>query len=146
MNSVLHTALQALSIMGPACILTAFIINGAVNEAVRPRTGVFFPMLVPYHPLPVKKCLDCKQGTEPARSCTWSMAVAGSLFLLVTGARPLLNGLPGEGKPVRLPLFQPLDFLEAAGAPMRFLLLIAAYILAGLVSGIRPLYHRCPRH
>lgn len=136
MNKVLHTALQAL-----------FIIAGALNEAMRPWSGAFFLMLVPYYLILVKKRLDREQAGEMARSCTWSMAAAASLFLLLIGMLLLLNSIPGGGEFVRLLLFKPLDFLKAAGAPMRYLLLfIAACILAGLVSGIRALYHCTLRH
>lgn len=145
MNKVLHTALQALFII--ACVLTALIIAGALNEAMRPWSGAFFLMLVPYYLILVKKRLDRKQAGEMARSCTWSMAAAASLFLLLIGMLLLLNSIPGGGEFVRLLLFKPLDFLKAAGAPMRYLLLfIAACILAGLVSGIRALYHCSLRH
>lgn len=140
MNQVLHTALQALFIIVSACALTALIIAGAFNETVRPWAGAFFLMLVPYYLLLVKKRLDREQAGEMARSFAWSMAAAASLFLL-------LNSIPGGGEFVRFLLFQPLDFLKAAGAPMRYLLLfIAACILAGLVSGIRALYHCSLRH
>lgn len=145
MNKVLHTALQALFII--ACVLTALIIAGALNEAMRPWSGAFFLMLVPYYLILVKKRLDRKQAGEMARSCTWSMAAAASLFLLLIGMLLLLNSIPGGGEFVRLFLFKPLDFLKAAGTPMRYLLLfIAACILAGLVSGIRALYHCSLRH
>ena len=147
MNKVLHTALQALFIIASACVLTALIIAGALNEAMRPWSGAFFLMLVPYYLILVKKRLDREQAGEMARSCTWSMAAAASLFLLLIGMLLLLNSIPGGGEFVRLLLFKPLDFLKAAGAPMRYLLLfIAACILAGLVSGIRALYHCTPRH
>lgn len=145
MNKVLHTALQALFII--ACVLTALIIAGALNEAMRPWSGAFFLMLVPYYLILVKKRLDRKQAGEMARSCTWSMAAAASLFLLLIGMLLLLNSIPGGGEFVRLLLFKPLDFLKVAGAPIRYLLLfIAACILAGLVSGIRALYHCSLRH
>ena len=147
MNKVLHTALQALFIIASACVLTALIIAGALNEAMRPWSGAFFLMLVPYYLILVKKRLDREQAGEMARSCTWSMAAAVSLFLLLIGMLLLLNSIPGGGEFVRLLLFKPLDFLKAAGTPMRYLLLfIAACILAGLVSGIRALYHCSLRH
>ena len=114
---------------------------------MRPWSGAFFLMLVPYYLILVKKRLDREQAGEMARSCTWSMAAAASLFLLLIGMLLLLNSIPGGGEFVRLLLFKPLDFLKAAGAPMRYLLLfIAACILAGLVSGIRALYHCTLRH
>lgn len=146
MNQILHTALQALFIIVSACALTALIIAGAFNETVRPWAGAFFLMLVPYYLLLVKKRLDREQAGEMARSFAWSMAAAASLFLLLIGILLLLNSIPGGGEFVRFLLFQPLDFLKAAGAPMRHLLLfIAACILAGLVSGLRALYHRFRR-
>lgn len=54
MNKVLHTALQALFIIASACVLTALIIAGALNEAMRPWSGAFFLMLVPYYLILVK--------------------------------------------------------------------------------------------
>lgn len=143
MNKVFHTALQALFIIVSVCALTALIIAGALNEAVRPWAGGFFLMLVPYYLILVKKRLNREQATEMERSCTWSGAIVASLFLLLIGMLLLLNSIPGGGEFVRRLLFQPLDFLEAAGTPIRYLLLfIAACILVGLVSGIRALYHR----
>ena len=46
MNKVLHTALQALFIIASACVLTALIIAGALNEAMRPWSGAFFLSLI----------------------------------------------------------------------------------------------------
>ena len=71
MNKVLHTALQALFIIASACVLTALIIAGALNEVMRPWSGAFFLMLVPYYLILVKKRLDREQAGEMARSCTW---------------------------------------------------------------------------
>lgn len=143
MNKVLRTVLQALSIVGSACLLMVLVIAGALNEAVRPWAGVFFLGLVPCYLLLVKRHLDREQASEMTRTCTWSVAVTGSLPLLLIGMLLLLNSIPGGGELMRLFLFQPLDFLESTNEFMRYLLLfIAACILAGLVSGIRALYHR----
>ena len=138
MNKVLHTALQALFIIASACVLTALIIAGALNEVMRPWSGAFFLMLVPYYLILVKKRLDREQAGEMARSCTWSMAAAASLFLLLIGMLLLLNSIPGGGEFVRLLLFKPLDFLKAAGAPM-----VPAAVHCGMYFGGACLRHPC---
>lgn len=139
MNKVLHTALQALFIIASACVLTALIIAGALNEAMRPWSGAFFLMLVPYYLILVKKRLDREQAGEMARSCTWSMAAAASLFLLLIGMLLLLNSIPGGGEFVRLLLFKPLDFLKAAGAAHA----VPAAVHCGMYFGGACLRHPC---
>lgn len=97
MNKVLRTVLQALFIIGSACFLMVLVIAGALNEAVRPWTGVFFLGLVPCYLLLVKRHLDREQVSEMTRTCAWSVAVTGSLPLLLIGMLLLLNSIPGEG-------------------------------------------------